>query len=122
MMEIQKRDRVTNGKNFGFDIDADFIPFDFSEDDDDQVNDSPESRGSIQTTDSLPLQHSDSTNITNGAGRKRKRADLESSPQRGPPPQRTKFAINPWQTDINDYAVYKETARMYCLNSFTTNI
>jgi len=126
-MAIQKGDKVTNGKNFGFDTDADFIPFDFSDDtdDDDEVNDSrPVSRGSIQTIDSLPLQHSDSTNI-NGTGRKRKRADLESSPERGPPPQRQKFAqttLNPWQTDINDYAAYKETAKMYCLHSIMTNI
>ena len=120
-------DKVANGKNFGFDTDVDFIPFDFSDDDDDdEVSDSrPESRGSIQTIDSLPLQHSESTNTTKGTGRKRKRAELESSPERGPPPQRKKFAetaLNPWQTDINDYAAYKETATMYCFHPFTTNI
>lgn len=114
MMEKRKRDKVTGEKNFGFDTDADFIPFDLSEDDDEDSH--PESRGSIQTIDALPLQHSDSTDIANRTGRKRKQADLESSPERGPPPQRQKFAkakLNPWQTDINDYTAYKETAKMY---------
>ena len=124
---MQKKDKATNRKTFGFDTEADFIPFDFSDDDDDDVvNDSrPESRGSIQTVDSIPLSHSDSTNLTNGAGRKRKRGDLESSPERAPPPQRQKFAgiiLNPWQTDIDDYASYKETARMYHFNYFRANI
>ena len=125
MMEKRKRDKVTSEKNFGFDTDADFIPFDLSEDDDEEDDSHPESRGSIQTIDALPLQHSDSTDITNRTGRKRKQADLESSPERGPPPQRQKFAktkLNPWQTDINDYTAYKETAKMYRFHSFTTNI
>jgi hypothetical protein len=127
MMAIRKMDKVANGKNLGFDTDVDFIPFDFSDgDDDDEVSDSrPESRGSIQTMDSLPLLHSESTNTTKGTGRKRKRADLESSPERGPPPQRKKFAksaLNPWQTDINDYASYKETATMYYFLASTTDI
>ena len=127
-MAIPKRDKVTDQNNFGFDTDADFIPFDFSDDDDDvnEVHDSrPESPGSIQTIDSLPLQHLDSKNITNRIGGKRKRADLESSPERGPPRQRQKFAqtsLNPWQTDTNDYSAYKETAKMYFFRSFMINI
>jgi hypothetical protein len=127
MMAISKRDKVIDQNNSGFDADADFIPFDFSDDDDDmnEVRDSrPESPGSIKTIDSLALQHSDSTNVTNRIGGKRKRPDLESSPERGPPRQRQKFAqtsLNPWQTDSNDYSAYKETAKMYFFHSFMIN-
>lgn len=121
-MEIQKKEKLTNGKTFGFDNEADFIPFELS--DDEEVDDSrPESPAvSIgRTTDlipppSSPLASDSSTKITNGDGRKRKRREYESSPERGPPPQRQKFkqeTVNPWQTDINDYASYKETSRMY---------
>jgi hypothetical protein len=114
MMPIQKKDKLTNGKNFGFDTEADFIPFELS--DGDEVDDSrQESRTSIGAKDSIPPQPH-STRITNGDGRKRKRREYESSPDRGPPPQRQKLgqvSVNPWQTDIGDYATYKETARMY---------
>jgi len=113
-MPMQKNDKIKNGKNFGFDTEADFIPFEHS--DGHEVDDSrPESRTSIGATDPIPHEPH-SMRITNGDGRKRKRREYESSPDRGPPPQRQKLgqvSVNPWQTDIDAYAPFKETARMY---------
>ena len=114
IMPIQKRDSLTNGKNFGFDTEADFIPFELSDGDEGDAS-RPESRTAIGATDSIPPQPH-STRITNGDGRKRKRREYESSPDRGPPPQRQKLgqvSLNPWQTGIDDYAPCKETAIMY---------
>lgn len=116
MMAIQKNEKTTNGRNFGFDVDADFIPFEMS-DEEVRVDDSrPESQVSADSVPPPPLSDS-TTRTTNGDGRKRKRRDYESSPERGAPPlQRQKFrqvSVNPWQSDINDYASCKETARMY---------
>lgn len=102
---------MSNGKTTGFDNDADFIPFDLSDDDFDKSR--PESRSSIQEGDFL-----NKFQDTEGDSRKRKRNLVESSPERGPPAQRQKTSnvtVNPWQTDIDDYASLKETARMYFL-------
>jgi hypothetical protein len=120
MMVVQKRDKFPNSKNFGFDTEADFIPFEFS--DDDNVNNSrQESRMSMETADSMPPRPLDSTRITNGDGLKRKRRDIESSSERGPPSQRQKLEgvnVNPWQTDLTVYASINETAKMYLIDRF----
>ena len=80
-----------------FDVGADFIPFESSDD---------ESFSGKEL-----LQNGD----LNGDSRKRKR-DLESSPERAPPRQRPKTSnvtVNPWQMSIQDYSFSNETARMY---------
>jgi len=112
-MTIQSIDTMSNGKTIGFDNDADFIPFDLSDDDFDKSR--PESRSSIQETESFALPVGDTKDIETDT-RKRKRKPIESSPERGPPPQRQKVSdvdVNPWQIDIDDYASLNETARMY---------
>ena len=112
-MAIQSIDTMANGKTNGFDNDADFIPFDLSDDDFDKSR--PESRSSLQDTEPFP-QPVGNTNDAEGDSRKRKRKAVESSPERGPLPQRQKMSnidVNPWQFDIDDYASLTETARMY---------
>lgn len=113
-MTIQKRARSTNNKPFGFDTEADFIPFEPS---DDEVSDSrrPESRISVAPADSTSSPLKKARSLANEDGRKRKRKYVESSPERGPPAQRQKIVnvtVNPWQNDMNDYASFKETAKM----------
>jgi hypothetical protein len=104
---------LSNGKAAGFDNEADFIPFDFSDNDVDSSR--PESRTSLN--ESLPPQSLNNLRETVVETKKRKRKEIESSPERGPPRQRPRYEINPWQTDIEDYASLKETARMYLLYS-----
>jgi hypothetical protein len=104
---------LSNGKAPGFDNEADFIPFDFSDKDVDSSR--PESRQSLN--EPLPPQPLNNLKETVGDTKKRKRKEMESSPERGPPRQRPRFDINPWQTDVEDYASLKETARMYLLYS-----
>ena len=114
-MAIQGIDTMSNGKTVGFDNDADFIPFDLSDNDFDKYR--PESRSSIQEIELFPAPISSNTNAE-GESRKRKRTDIESSLERGPPARRQKMSsvdVNPWQTDIDDYASLQETARMYML-------
>ena len=115
-MAVQNRHIMSNGKITGFDNDADFIPFDLSDDDFDKSR--PESRSSIQEVNSFLSAPVNDFQDTEEDSRKRKRNAVESSPERGPPAQRQKtsyFTVNPWQTDIDDYASLKETARMYFL-------
>ena len=114
-MPIRSKDTAANGKAFGFDTDADFIPFEFS--DEEEVDDII-GRDALPSprTDSIQRPQSELPLLVNGDTRKRKQREYESSPERGRPSQRQKVAqisLNPWQTDINDYASYKETARMY---------
>jgi hypothetical protein len=112
-MAIQGIGTMSNGKSTGFDNDADFIPFDLSDDDLDKSR--PESRSSLQSVELFP-QPISNTRETDENSRKRKRKDIESSPEKGPPAQRQKTSnvdVHPWQTDIDDYASLKETARMY---------
>jgi hypothetical protein len=114
-MAIQKIDSMANGKPTGFDIDADFIPFDLSDDDDDFDKSRLESRSADQDVDSFPLPAVNNTRDTETDSRKRKRNAVESSPERGASAQRQKTSnvmVNPWQTDIDDYASLNETARM----------
>lgn len=111
---------MSNGTNIGFDNDADFIPFDLSDDDFDKSR--PESRSSIQEIElfSAPISNNGSADRDS---QKRKRKNIESSPERGPPLQRQKMSnvdVNPWQIDIDDYASLQETARVYIL-VFTRN-
>src|SRR5271156_6451582 len=131
-MEFLKKATLANGKPkpFGFDTNADFIPFEFSDDEDgskDVTDAEIESRGSIATTprDSgsrytgLPVAEGISS-LTNGQGRKRKRDDEDE----GPPSQRPKtghFTMNPWQKDINGYTFSKEVARLYILPQAQVN-
>ena len=104
-MDIQRRDNFANGKEFEFNKDADFIPFDFDEDNQDE--------------------HEEQVTIINGQGRKRKHDDIESSPEQGLPPlQRQKLAgvnVNPWQRDIDEYASCNETAKLYKPSTAGTN-
>jgi hypothetical protein len=110
-MAVQKKLPLANGKAAGFDNEADFIPFETSDDDLDSSR--PDSRQSLN--ESLPPQPLNNFRETNGETRKRKRKEVESSPERGPPKQRQRLDINPWQYDIDDYASLKETSRMYLL-------
>jgi len=112
-----------NGKASGFDNEADFIPFDLSDGGDDDIVDTsrPASRASHVTGDSVAGSHRGLASAANGDGRKRKRTQIESSPERGPPAQRPRLsgaAVNPWHTNVEDYAALKETARMYTDMSF----
>jgi len=123
-MEFLKKATLANGKPkpLGFDTDADFIPFEFSDEDTskDVTDAEVESRGSITTlpkdsgSQYTPLQAVQGTsNLTNGEGRKRKR---DGDGDEGPPSQRPKtshFTMNPWQKDINGYTFSNEVARMY---------
>jgi hypothetical protein len=110
-MAVPKTAGLSNGKATGFDNEADFIPFEAS---DDELHSSrPESRQSLN--EPLPPQPINNLRETNGETRKRKRKDIESSPERGPPKQRQRIDVNPWQNDIDDYASLKETSRMYLL-------
>jgi non-canonical poly(A) RNA polymerase PAPD5/7 len=102
------------GKASGFDNDADFIPFELSDDDVER----PESRISNLSQDTQPSRRGQPQKERNNDIKKRKRKDIESSPERGPLTQRQKVAeadLNPWQTNWEDYASLKETARMYTL-------
>ena len=113
-MPIRGKDIAANGKAFGFDTDADFIPFEFS--DEEEVDDTSRDARASLNTDSIKRSQPELPLLANGDTRKRKRRDYESSPEHGRPSQRqklTQISLNPWQTDINDYASYKETARMY---------
>jgi len=110
-----KKDSLAKGKQSGFDNEADFIPFEMSDVDEDVNTSRPDSRASYATGDSVKGSQRAVPTLTNGEGRKRKRNQIESSPERGPPPQRPKLAgpsLNPWQNDVNDYASLKETAKM----------
>jgi hypothetical protein len=115
-MAIQKGGKLPDEDVIGFDTDADYIPFDLSPDNEDEVDNSrPRSRGSVEIIESIPGSELETAKRRNGNGHKRKRNVIESSPEPGPPPQRQKVArgkVNPWQTDINQYASLRETARM----------
>lgn len=83
-----------------FDTDADFIPFESSD----------EERSPVEEEET---QINGDVNLN---ARKRKRDD--SSPERAPLKQRQKtseVAVNPWQKSIDDYSFTDETARMYSL-------
>jgi hypothetical protein len=110
-MAVQMKTALSNGKAAGFDNEADFIPFETS--DDELASSRPGSRQSLN--EPLPAQPLNNLRETNGETRKRKRKDIESSPERGPPKQRQRIDVNPWQDDIDDYASLKETSRMYLL-------
>lgn len=89
-----------------FDTDADFIPFESSEN---ESVDHP-----THSFDELPSSSHAIERDLNGDARKRKR-DLESSPERAPPKQRPKTTdveVNPWQKSIHDYDFSEEPARM----------
>jgi hypothetical protein len=112
------KDRSIHQKPFGFDAEVDFIPFESS--DEDNISDSKrsKSRASVATAESTSSPLRKSRSAANEGGRKRKRKDVESSFERSPPAQRQKVVnvtANPWQKDINDYAAYKETAKMYVI-------
>jgi hypothetical protein len=111
-----KKDGISTGKESGFDNEADFIPFDLFDVDEDIVTSRPDSRASYAAGESVTASQRGVPALTNGEGRKRKRKQTESSPERGPPTQRPKLTgptLNPWQTDLNAYASLSETARMY---------
>ena len=122
-MAGHSRTASTNGRASGFDNEADFIPFDLSDGGDEEIVDtsrpdsraSRASRASYATGESVAVSQKAVAALTNGEGRKRKRTEIESSPERGPPAQRPRLsgvALNPWQTNVNEYADLKETARM----------
>ena len=87
---------MSKDKANSFDTEADFIPFDVS---DEEPEEEPTAK-------------------PNGESKKRKRA-LDSSPERGQPlktKKRTgKEEVNPWQKSIDDYAFSSEPSRMYFL-------
>ena len=113
VMVRNKRDIPVNGQGSGFDNEADFIPFELS-DVEEQVDDArPDSRASYTKAESVAASQRGYPVLTNGEGRKRKRSQIENSPDRGPPPKHARTSLNPWQTDVNDYASLKETAKMY---------
>lgn len=117
-MAGHSRTASANGRTSGFDTEADFIPFDLSDGGDEEIVDTsrPDSRASYATGESVTVSQKAVAAISNGEGRKRKRTEMESSPERGPPAQRPRLstvAVNPWQTNVNEYAGLKETARMY---------
>src|SRR5215510_11674128 len=102
MANTQKKDNITNGEDFGFSKDADFIPFDFDQYDDHEDNERQ-------------------TSITiNGHGRKRKRDDFNSSPEQEhdlPPQKRAEVNVHPWQRNLDEYISCTETAIMYKLST-----
>src|SRR5579871_2842399 len=106
-----------NGTASGFDADADFIPFDLSDDSDSHsgylaLNPNEESNAAWQPT--VPVSNAPSEQT-----RKGKRSVLESSlsPQLEPSTQRPRvegqLPLNPWQSFVGAYA-HNEPARMYC--------
>ena len=116
VMAARTRNGSANGKEPGFNIEADFIPFELSDVDEDIDTSRPDSRASYATGESVTASQRGAPALTNGEGRKRKRKQIESSPERGPPTQRPKLTgptLNPWQTDLTAYASLSETARMY---------
>jgi len=126
-MVIQPNGVKVIGKVSGFDNDADFIPFDAS--DDDLAASRPGSRlspPSLPNVQSLAYKPVKPSSILEDDARKRKRRDIESSPERGPPTQKQKIgktkndkvisSPNPWQASTTDYAGNKETSRMFVLD------
>lgn len=114
MQRVGKRLR---GKTAGFENQSDFIPLELS--DDNEIEPSgPLSRITTFVVEHQPPRRAEPTKETNGDQKKRKRKDVDSSPQRAPPAQRQKTAapeLNPWQTSLECYAGLQETARMYSL-------
>ena len=93
----------------GFDNEADFIPFDFSDEENANDNTKPEA---LVPDGRTPLPQPELKTLSQMRGRKR----ASSSPERGPPTQRQKLRrvdINPWQQSIDAYSSLKETSRMY---------
>ena len=125
-MGLRKKTTPVNGKPkpFGFDSDADFIPFDLSEDENEskEITDAEVAsqaaidrvQSDIVFLDDAVTGSEEKSELANGDGRKRKRDDED---EEGPPSRRlrTSFTPNPWQKDRNDYTFSKEVSRMYIL-------
>ena len=95
MVGQKVRESITSG----FDVDADFIAFDFS---DDEPQPPP-------ATEVRPVAEKEPP----AAGRKRKWTAVDSSPDSGPSPQRQKLGdSNPWQSGIGIYEPLTETSGM----------
>jgi hypothetical protein len=102
----------------GFDEDADFIPFDIT---DETIEEKPKPEFRLSEApprprepDIIPLQ----ARLQESDSRKRKRAD--SSVERGHRGQHKRldgFRVNPWQKSYYDYSSYNETSRM-CFSVF----
>ena len=115
---MKKRPR--NGPDIGFDRDADFIPLDFS-DDAGPCTDLDASRHSQAFPEGWHVDANVRGPPTpaslNGQARKRKRSDVDTSPERGPSAQRRRVdgggsGIKPWHSSVDAYTD-NETARMY---------
>jgi non-canonical poly(A) RNA polymerase PAPD5/7 len=114
---MQSAGKRLRGKVAGFENQSDFIPLELSDDDKIEPN-GPLSRIATFVVNHQPPRREEPTKQTNGDQNKRKRKDVESSPERGPPVQRqktTEVELNPWQTGLDCYAGQKETARRYTL-------
>src|SRR5271170_7529535 len=94
MMAEHSRTASENGQVSGFDNEADFIPFDLSDGGDEEIVDTsrPDSRASYATGESVTGSQRGIAALKNGEGRKRKRNQIESSPERGPPAQRPRLS------------------------------
>jgi hypothetical protein len=113
-----------HGPATGFDASADFIPFEFTDDEHDGG-----SPGTDTRTSRRPHPAADATRAAtdparpsasvNGHTQKRKRNDIDTSSERPPSPQRRRLdepeggnGVKPWQTSGDAFAL-KETAKMY---------
>lgn len=114
-----------HGPPTGFDASADFIPFEFTDDEYDGGG-----PGADTSTSRRPLPAADGTRAAtaaaspsasvNGHAQKRKRNDIDTLSERLPSPQRRRLdepeggdGAKPWQTAGDAYALI-ETAKMYC--------
>lgn len=112
-MPIQKRDNISNWKGSGFDTDADFIPFELS--DDEVIKSVHKPRTAIEAAEQRRGRQSENDNVKPLDRPSRKRKSSDPSHEQGRPTQGQKFAnvtVNPWQYGLTDYDSCKETSRM----------
>ena len=127
-LEIEKFPMVTknaqHGLSTGFDTAADFIPFEFSDDDgndgrrgtDTDTSRQPDRAGE---RDEAATAAPSTLATVNGHAQKRKRNDIDASSERLPSAQRRRLdipgsgnGVNPWQSSP-DANAHNETAKMY---------